>query len=108
VQERIREKQSELRFFNIFGNLSRQRHLATIIRRHCSSLRNAYREMVSPPSFVVDDVSSSYLKLRDSVIGANTVPLDDFACNVANRFAVSGRVALGRSAVAHIALLVSL
>jgi len=58
-------------------------------------------------SFVVDDISSSNSKLRDSVIGANTVPLDDFACNLANRFGVAGRVALGRPAVAHIALLVS-
>ena len=47
------------------------------------------------------------LKLRDSVIGSNTVPLDDFACIIANRFSVSGRMALGRAGVGHIALLVS-
>ena len=45
-------------------------------------------------------------KLHDSVIGANTVPLDDFACNMANRFSVSGQMALGRAGMAHIALLV--
>ena len=46
-------------------------------------------------------------KLRDSVMGTNTVPLDDFACNIANCFSVSSRMALGRAGVAHIVLLVS-
>ncbi|KAI0259048.1 hypothetical protein BC834DRAFT_908552 [Gloeopeniophorella convolvens] len=90
VEIKLREKQKELRLFNIFGNLSRQRHLASNIRRTCSSLRNAYREM-----------------LRDSVIGPNTMPLDDFVCNVANRFSSSGfgRLLLGRPVIAHIAML---
>ncbi|KAI0259242.1 hypothetical protein BC834DRAFT_907131 [Gloeopeniophorella convolvens] len=90
VEIKLREKEKELRLFNIFGNLSRQRHLAIIIRRTCSSLRNAYREM-----------------LRDSVIGPNTLPLDDFVCNVANRFSSSGfgRLLLGRPVIAHIAIL---
>ena len=55
----------------------------------------------------METVLLRYLKLRDSVIGANTVPLDDFACNMANCFSVSGQMALGRAGVAHIALLVS-
>ena len=40
-------------------------------------------------------------------MGTNTVPLDDFACNIANCFSVSSRMALGRAGVAHIVLLVS-
>ncbi|KAF8259508.1 hypothetical protein EI94DRAFT_1707050 [Lactarius quietus] len=46
VEDRIHETQTELRFVNIFGNLSRQRLLATAIRRSCSSLRNAYQELM--------------------------------------------------------------
>ena len=49
VQDRICEKQTELRFINVFGNLHRQRVLSTMIRRTCSSIRNSYRELVSLP-----------------------------------------------------------
>ncbi|KAH9009159.1 hypothetical protein EDB84DRAFT_1571438 [Lactarius hengduanensis] len=90
VEIRIRERQRDLRFFHIFGNLARQRLLGTIIRRTCSSLRNAYREM-----------------LRDSVIGSNTLTLDDFVINLTNRFPSSlpSQVLLGRPFIVHVALL---
>ncbi|KAH9035351.1 hypothetical protein EDB85DRAFT_2143788 [Lactarius pseudohatsudake] len=60
------------------------------VTRTCSSLQNVYREM-----------------LRDSVIGGNTQTLDDFVCNVANRFLAtwSGRHTLGHLIIAHITLL---
>ncbi|KAI9428350.1 hypothetical protein H4582DRAFT_2092518 [Lactarius indigo] len=90
VEVKLQERQKELHLFNVFGNLSWQRLLMTTIRRTCSSLRNAYREM-----------------LRDSVIGSNTQTLDDFVCNVTNRFLAtwSGRHTLGHPIIAHIALL---
>ncbi|KAI9436625.1 hypothetical protein H4582DRAFT_2078250 [Lactarius indigo] len=90
VEVRLQERQKELNFFNIFGNLAQQQLLTGTIRRTCSSLRNAYCEM-----------------LRDSVTGSNTQTLDDFVCSVANRFLAtwSGRHTLGHSMIAHIALL---
>ncbi|KAH8983088.1 hypothetical protein EDB86DRAFT_2834093 [Lactarius hatsudake] len=90
VEIRIRERQRDLHFFHIFGNLARQRLLGTMIRRTCSSLRNAYREM-----------------LRDSVISPNTLTLDDFVINLTNRFPSSlpSQVLLGRPFIVHVALL---
>jgi hypothetical protein len=62
--------------------------------------------MVSAAYFTIgDDTHCS--KLRDSVIGTNTQTLDDFACQVVARFG-SRRALVGRSVVAHIALLVSM
>lgn len=55
-----------------------------------------------------DIIEMRWWKLRDSVTGENTVPLDDFGCNLVTRFAVSGRMSLGRAGVAHIAILVSI
>ncbi|KAI0258166.1 hypothetical protein BC834DRAFT_793378, partial [Gloeopeniophorella convolvens] len=46
VEIKLRECEKDLCLFNIFGNLSRQRLLATTVRHSCSSVRNAYREMV--------------------------------------------------------------
>ena len=54
MQERIREKQNELRFVNIFGNLCRQQLLATQIRRICSSVRNSYQELVSQIQLLIE------------------------------------------------------
>ncbi|KAH9167787.1 hypothetical protein EDB89DRAFT_2074537 [Lactarius sanguifluus] len=90
VEIRIRERQRDLRFFHIFGNLARQRLLGTTIRRTCSSLRNAYREI-----------------LRDSIFGDNTLTLDDLVINLTNRFPSSlpCQVLLGRPFIVHVALL---
>ena len=56
VRDRIREKQTKLRFINIFGNLSRQRLLSTTIRRICSSVRNSFWELVSPSILETDSI----------------------------------------------------
>ena len=103
VEIKIRERQKELRFFNIFGNLARQRLLASTIRHTCSSLRNSYRELVSATYLFHPSTDTS--KLRDSVIGHNTTTLDDLVINLANRF-VATRASLGRPFVVHVAILV--
>ncbi|KAH8979353.1 hypothetical protein EDB92DRAFT_1821066 [Lactarius akahatsu] len=81
VEIRICERQRDLHFFHIFGNLACQRLRGTMIQRTCSSLQNAYWEM-----------------LCDSVIGPNTLTLDDFVINLTNRFPSSlpSQVLLGR------------
>ncbi|KAF8260385.1 hypothetical protein EI94DRAFT_1811768 [Lactarius quietus] len=87
VEIRICEKQKELRFFNIFGNLARQRLLGSTIRCTCSSVQNAYREM-----------------LCDSVTSFHTSTLDDFVINLSNRF-IATQMPLTRPFVTHVALL---
>ncbi|KAH9083756.1 hypothetical protein EDB83DRAFT_2309676 [Lactarius deliciosus] len=90
IEIRIRERQRDLHFLHIFGNLAHQRLLGTMIRRTCSSLRNTYQEM-----------------LRDSIFGHNTLTLDDFVINLTNWFPSSlpSQVLLGHSFIVHVALL---
>lgn len=58
-------------------------------------------------SLLEANISLRSLKLCDSVIGSNTIPLDNFTCNLASRFSNSSRMTLRCTAVAHFTILVS-
>ncbi|KAI9438662.1 hypothetical protein H4582DRAFT_2076294 [Lactarius indigo] len=91
VEARIRENQKDLRFTNIYCNLSHQKLLMSAIKRTCSSVRNRYREMIRNS---VDDDDS-----KNST-------LNDFVYEVATRFHPSNvaRV-INTHTIQHVAIL---
>jgi hypothetical protein len=46
LQLKLREDKEVLRLSNIYNNLSREKMLASHIKRVCSSVRNQFRELV--------------------------------------------------------------
>jgi len=73
VEAKLRENKEQYQIQHIIGHPARKQKLLVNIKEQCRHTRNHLREM-----------------LRDSVLGKNTCPLDDFLLSVANRFKHEG------------------
>ena len=74
---------------NVFGNPSRERVLASALKKVCSSVRNAFRQDVhldlSLPGLRFK-LLTIYIKIRDSIIGDHTISLAEFTFYTANKY----------------------
>jgi hypothetical protein len=87
-QKYIRDNHTSMGLSNIIGNHSREKILASVVKKTCSSVRNAFRQDVSKVYCVLHIHADNPLlpQIRDSIIGAGACTLAEFTFQSANKY----------------------
>jgi hypothetical protein len=87
-QKYLRDNHQSMGLSNIIGNHSREKTLASVTKKTCSSVRNAFRQDVSKVYCVSHTHADNPLlpQIRDSIIGAGACTLAEFTFQSANKY----------------------
>lgn len=75
---------------NVFGRPAREKKLTSLIKKTCSSVRNAYRQDVSSLIFILSDACLIPCQLRQSISPAQFQSLAQFTYNSALKYKRGG------------------